>query len=290
MLDFANDLKTEIADVLSTSTSEVDEDGDESLNDVSTPKNKSNVVKGQIALVKRIIKAVQGPLEDAIRKESQLAKTSPDPDIHHLTAMFDDIFSTRNGLSRDDNSSDRINNCMPNRKVNGDANGAKDPAMTELSHKTMISLRGSGRRTRCNSNTEEPSKVNASASPASAPSKQQKRQGTRSSSGSTQGASSQPVPNDGGVPWFLQSFHPNGTTIEEEQWTGRDLVRAMSEGLSDMDEEQISGLVNGDVDKDTIDADQQEAAADEAAVNSAKTTEARKKKASTARRPRRRQR
>lgn len=47
----------------------------------------------------------------------------------------------------------------------------------------------------------------------------------------------------------MESFNPDGTTIEEERWTGRDLVRSMSEELSDMDEdkvEELSELVGAD--------------------------------------------
>ena len=47
----------------------------------------------------------------------------------------------------------------------------------------------------------------------------------------------------GGIPWYMVPFDPVGTTIQEERWTGRDLVRGMSEELSDMDEEELSGLI-----------------------------------------------
>ena len=50
----------------------------------------------------------------------------------------------------------------------------------------------------------------------------------------------------GGVPWYMEHFDPDGTTIQEERWTGRELVRGMSEDLSDMDEEELSGLVDVD--------------------------------------------
>lgn len=49
-----------------------------------------------------------------------------------------------------------------------------------------------------------------------------------------------------GIPWYMEPFDPSGTTIQEERWTGRELVRGMSEDLSDMDEEELSGLVDVD--------------------------------------------
>lgn len=46
----------------------------------------------------------------------------------------------------------------------------------------------------------------------------------------------------GGVPWYLAPFDISGTTIHEERWTGPDAMRAMSEALSEMDEETLLDL------------------------------------------------
>ncbi|KAK2731646.1 nuA3 HAT complex component nto1 [Myotisia sp. PD_48] len=51
----------------------------------------------------------------------------------------------------------------------------------------------------------------------------------------------------GGIQWYMQPFDPIGTTIHEERWTGREVLRGMSEELSDMEEEELRGLV-GDQD------------------------------------------
>lgn len=48
----------------------------------------------------------------------------------------------------------------------------------------------------------------------------------------------------GGIPWYLEPFDPVGTTIHEERWTGREVVRGMSEELSELDEEELRGLVD----------------------------------------------
>jgi len=50
--------------------------------------------------------------------------------------------------------------------------------------------------------------------------------------------------SQGGIPWYMDPFDPVGTTIHEERWTGRDVVRGMSEELSDMDEDELQGLVD----------------------------------------------
>ena len=50
----------------------------------------------------------------------------------------------------------------------------------------------------------------------------------------------------GGVPWYLEPFDPVGTTVHEERYTGRAVLRDMSEELSDMDEDTLTELaVNG---------------------------------------------
>lgn len=47
----------------------------------------------------------------------------------------------------------------------------------------------------------------------------------------------------GGVAWYLQPFDPTGTTVHEERYTGRQVLRDMSEELSDMDEDTLTELV-----------------------------------------------
>ncbi|KAK7708424.1 hypothetical protein SLS57_009006 [Botryosphaeria dothidea] len=47
----------------------------------------------------------------------------------------------------------------------------------------------------------------------------------------------------GGVPWYLQSFDPHGTTIHDEVWSGREVVRGMSEELSEIDDDELDGML-----------------------------------------------
>ncbi|ROW12221.1 hypothetical protein VMCG_00571 [Cytospora schulzeri] len=47
---------------------------------------------------------------------------------------------------------------------------------------------------------------------------------------------------EGGIPWYLKNFEPDGTTAIEEQWAGRAAVRSLSEELTDMDEEELNDL------------------------------------------------
>lgn len=52
----------------------------------------------------------------------------------------------------------------------------------------------------------------------------------------------------GGVAWYLKPFDPIGTTIHEERYTGREVMRDMSEELSDMDEDTLMGLEMSGID------------------------------------------
>jgi NuA3 HAT complex component NTO1 len=51
----------------------------------------------------------------------------------------------------------------------------------------------------------------------------------------------------GGIPWYAEQFDPVGTTFLEERWTGRDVVRGMSEELSELDEAELKELTDMDL-------------------------------------------
>ena len=48
---------------------------------------------------------------------------------------------------------------------------------------------------------------------------------------------------NGGIPWYFEPFDPVGTTIHDERWTGREVLRGMSEELSELDDEEVDGLM-----------------------------------------------
>lgn len=47
---------------------------------------------------------------------------------------------------------------------------------------------------------------------------------------------------EGGIMWHLKAFEPVGTSAMEEQWAGRDVLRSLSEELTDMDEAELNDL------------------------------------------------
>jgi NuA3 HAT complex component NTO1 len=55
---------------------------------------------------------------------------------------------------------------------------------------------------------------------------------------------------NGGIPWYLQPFDPHGIMLSEERWTGMEVLRGMSEELSELDEEEMQGLEYGSKEAD----------------------------------------
>jgi NuA3 HAT complex component NTO1 len=60
----------------------------------------------------------------------------------------------------------------------------------------------------------------------------------------------------------MQPFDPVGTTIHEERWTGRDVMRGMSEELSELDEDELKDLVDDEMEGESAPADTAAAASD----------------------------
>jgi NuA3 HAT complex component NTO1 len=51
---------------------------------------------------------------------------------------------------------------------------------------------------------------------------------------------------NGGIPWYLEPFDIHGTTVYEERYTGREVLRDMSEELSELDDDILDGLADSD--------------------------------------------
>ncbi|KAH8673896.1 hypothetical protein BX600DRAFT_378637 [Xylariales sp. PMI_506] len=85
---------------------------------------------------------------------------------------------------------------------------------------------------------------------------------------------------DGGIPWYLKDFEPEGTSAVLEPWSGRDAVRSLSEELTEMDEDDLKGL-GADLNEETITASPVSANTVEpvAAGSAKKATKGKKRKA-----------
>jgi NuA3 HAT complex component NTO1 len=176
-------------------------------------------------LAKRIIKVIQPSLEDAIRKESELNRKPFEKELKELDLILDHSIMSRSGDSVE---------------PEGESQLAADPDAMEGVEKTGL-------------NTEAPSEAQPVPD-------QEQPEGGAEEVPSTEDPSTNavvyyrhptPVLTEqdqqlplavGGIQWYMQPFDPVGTTVHEERWTGRDVMRGMSEELSDMDEEELEGL------------------------------------------------
>ena len=59
---------------------------------------------------------------------------------------------------------------------------------------------------------------------------------------SLEGQGVHPALGGGGIPWYVEQFDPFGITVYEERWTGQQVLREMSEELSEMDEDELQEL------------------------------------------------
>lgn len=57
---------------------------------------------------------------------------------------------------------------------------------------------------------------------------------------------------EGGIPWYAEAFSPRGTTIYEERWGGREIIRSMSEDLSELGEDDLVNLLDADAGQSVV--------------------------------------
>ena len=247
--------------------------------------------KSKRQLARRIIKAVQGPLEDATRKESEACRKPFEKELRDLDLLLaSSIASTQKSLTAsaggDASDEDVDDERLPDPSkgdLDGLANGnttqnmdveyAREPnndvedlASAQIQQELMITkpdirLQHAGddlsKAQFVNHQPTPPiahdtvpgeSRSNGNCVASSLPRKGKVSQDVEPPTpplGS--GAELQTLLSGGGVPWYMEPFDPDGTTIGEERWTGREVVRGMSEELSDMDEEELSGLVDAEI-------------------------------------------
>ena len=232
--------------------------------------------KAKKMLANRIVRAVKGPLEDAMRKESELLGRPHEKELRDLERLLEtsvrsrrdsrnasqlsdggtDLLQLRPTISGG-NSNERRYSTNATEDVRDLVSSEVDPAIADASRREQAtaskSVKHKGHRQQptpesmpptngaagddhtSNGNVDEhvpynPGK-NTPPEPVTPP--------------LSSGGHSQPL-SQGGIPWYMECFDPVGTQIEEERWKGRELVRGMSEALSDMDEEELSGLVEPD--------------------------------------------
>jgi NuA3 HAT complex component NTO1 len=235
-------------------------------------------IKERKKLGKRIVKAIQPQLQMAVRAEADINGKSADDLLKELDQLLDasvqptgDTISVSVGDShsladadarheRDvemasgvEHSSHGNESAEGSRKQS--INGSEDVEMQdtdapgeevdegigsteEASDKALAEVDGNVSQTKAEQvngikNANKPD-TNGAAKPQQPPT-------PPLSNGDASTDQSDPLAN-GGIPWYLKEFHPEGTSIVQERGTGKDAVSQLSEDLSDMDDEALKGL------------------------------------------------
>ncbi|WPG97821.1 Hypothetical protein R9X50_00060200 [Acrodontium crateriforme] len=264
--DFSRDLSHEIVKVLAAS----DNFGTSGDADIETIHTLLHEVKPGTAehmtltleqkelkkLGKRIVKAVKEPLEDALKKEAELKGREHEEELRKLDSM--PIFASSRVVELDDDddkAGGKGRNGSDLSTITGNVEEDTDMLDAEGEEEEDVDVEG------------EPVANNESATASKAASYASSTQAKtmKTSSEKPTEPLSPPISNDasgtfapsasagtstdltdvfahGGVPWYLAPFEPIGTTIHEEMYSGRAVLRDMSEELSDMDEDTLTEL------------------------------------------------
>ena len=200
-------------------------------------------LKQKKALAKRILRAAQNPLQEAMAKESELRRRPVEQELKNLDNLLKNSTSSRGGSTTEftfktdgqahNEDADAEGEDDPDVVMHDITNGEIDPAISKLSHHLPNGVNGH--------DDHMGGATNSTSFKSSFASNKQPPTPPLSTGGEAFSLS------QGGTPWYMEAFSPNGTTFSEEQWTG---VRGMSEDLSDMDEVELSELVDGEELKD----------------------------------------
>lgn len=280
VVDFSNDLTEVIASRLAAMDNLTNPSSD--IQDIHTQLNEvkpgtaqhmalTQDQKDMKRLAKRILKAIKEPIEDATRKEAQLRGREMEEEMRKLDAMG--IFAASKSLEVDgeDEAAPKANGKRHDRSasnVSAAAGASPEDEDVEMADGdgAVIHLNLAGKDDTVPVPNKKPTPASKAASCASSShghSHHTRHSSTANTNGvqvpteplsppiSTEGYSAQPSNNstdptdifaNGGVPWYLEPFDPEGTTVHEERWTGREVLDRMSEELSDMDEDTLTEL------------------------------------------------
>lgn len=170
-------------------------------------------------LAKRIMKAIQPLLYDALRKEVELSGRPFDKDMLLLDKPTEPMVNGDSGHLANHDVAKRLPNGGPPSPEDVDMDESTTAKTTPRSAKPS-----GGKKTQPDDKEQET--VDRGTLPTPAPSEH--------------GALAALA--QGGVPWYLEAFDPVGVEVHDERWTGRDVLRGMSEELSEIDEDELNGL------------------------------------------------
>lgn len=194
-------------------------------------------------LAKRIIKSIQPALEDAIRSESELNRKPFEKELKELDVILDHSVMSRREDSIDLEGDHEMELDQADAKVEEMEGVERILTATETSNAEPQT-------------SDEPAPIKESVpgeasveDPTTIPTTEEIKPNINAiyhrHPTPVLSEEDQQLPlAQGGIQWYMQPFDPVGTTIQEERWTGRDVMRGMSEELSELDEDELQDLVD----------------------------------------------
>ena len=274
--DFSRDLSAEMSKVLAKFQ---DSDDAMDIDDIEAIHNQLHEVKPGTAehhalsqeqkeikkLAKRIVKAVKEPLEDALKKEAELKGREHEEAIRKLDSMgifasaanaeTDDVAADGKvaGKRRSDSDLSALAGASPDANHDTemrDADRDVDEAVInhDLARQTKNMPVSAKKRTPAsNAGSHASSDHDHPIKHVDGPKPTEPLSPPISTDSNGIKTTTEPILDDdvfaqGGVPWYLKPFDPVGTTVHEERYTGREVLRDMSDELSDMDEDTLTEL------------------------------------------------
>lgn len=233
-------------------------------------------------LAKRIAKAVKEPLEEATRKEAELRGREMEEEIRKLDSMGMFTSNMKSVEAEGDEDVEAEAAILGKRRSGSDASAIAGASLSgecrtsngdvemlgadERTDEAVIHLNLTGKTETVPIGGSQPTPPSQDASYASS-SNSDHAQKTKpaeplSPPNSTFSAPINTAPSasgdsssatggthdflaKGGIAWYLAPFDPVGTTVNDERYTGRAVLRDMSEELSDMDEDTLTELATG---------------------------------------------
>lgn len=215
-------------------------------------------------LVKRIIRSVQPHIEDALRKEAEMGRAPFEQNVDLETLLEQKMQSKRSNMFIED---------APHATVEMESthhNQATDPTTNSSEHEDVAQKADDIQLapTPDDNAGDNNHSLHDEAADEAAIAAQLGQDTMRASHGEirdtvtldTDQATGRTEPltpprseknlvnplHNGGVPWYFEPFDIHGTTVHEPIWAGREVLKAMSEDLSELDDEELDGLAGSD--------------------------------------------
>lgn len=272
---FNDDLLTMLSAQMDLASVASNEDAeDESTK--QTPQGLTQEQKETKKLIKRIIRSAQPAIEDALRKEAELAR-APVENLPDLETIFQQKLQGRHDASSlEDAPHDSIETDETGHEAGTEptTNGIDSEGASKKTDDVHLAPTPDDNAADSNHSIHDEAADEAAIAAQLGQDALHVTNGERNDDAmevdtkdTTEGTEPLTPPRSeknllnplhtGGIPWYLEPFDIHGTTVYEPVWAGREVLKAMSEDLSELDDDELDGLAGSDPvqpDEDSADA------------------------------------